>query len=56
MNRFLLILTIGLIAIRPDLKLIASINPAQEAAADAYCLTHGCGDQAPMDSLDFIDA
>lgn len=56
MTRLLLILTVALVTVRPDLGLVATINPAQEAAADAYCQTHGCGDQAPMDSLDFIDA
>ena len=56
MTRLLLIVTIALVAIRPDLGLLATINPAQEAAADSFCQTHGCGDLAPMDSLDFIDA
>lgn len=53
MTRLILIFTIGFIAIIPNHGTIATINPAQEAAADAYCQTHGCGDLAPMD---FIDA
>ena len=52
MTRLLLIFTIGLIVIRPDLGVIASINPAQEAAADTFCQVHGCGDLAPMDDID----
>ena len=56
MSRLLLIVTVALMTFRPDLGIIASVNPAQEAAADAFCLTHGCGDLAPMDSLDSVDA
>lgn len=52
MTRLLLIGTIALMTFRPDLGMIATINPAQDAAADAWCLTHGCGDLAPMDDLD----
>ena len=30
---------------------LATVNPAQEAQADAWCLQHGCGDLPPMDDL-----
>ena len=52
MTRLLLIVTVALVTIRPDLGLMASVNPAQDAAADAWCHAHGCGDLAPMDDLD----
>ena len=52
MTRLLILLTVALTVLRPDLKLIATVNPAADAAADAWCLTHGCGDLEPMDALD----
>lgn len=52
MSRLFLILVVSLIVIRPDLKVIATVNPSQEFASETYCQIHGCGDKEPMDYLD----
>ena len=42
---------VAMVAIRPDFKTVATINPAQEESAEAFCIAHGCGDQPPMDYI-----
>ena len=44
-----LILILALVSYR--LPVFATVNPAQEAQADSWCLQHGCGDLPPMDDL-----
>lgn len=44
-----LILILVLVSYR--LPVFATVTPAQEARADAWCLQHGCWDLPPMDDL-----
>jgi len=44
-----LILILALISYR--MPVFATVDPAADTAADAWCLQHGCGDQPPMDDL-----
>ena len=43
------VLILALVAYR--LPVFATVTPAADAAADAWCQQHGCGDLPPMDDL-----
>jgi len=44
-----LVLILALVSYR--LPVFATVTPATDAAADAWCQQHGCGDLPPMDDL-----
>lgn len=50
-TKAMILFLVAMVAIRPDFKTVATINPAQEEAAEAFCIAHGCGDQPPMDYI-----
>ncbi len=50
-NKAMILFLVAMIAVRPDFGIVATINPAQEAAAESFCNVHGCGDQPPMDDI-----
>jgi hypothetical protein len=50
-TRAMILFLVAMVAIRPDFGTVATINPAQEAAAESFCNVYGCGDQPPMDYI-----
>jgi hypothetical protein len=50
-TKAMILFLVAMVAIRPDFKTVATINPAQEEAAESFCNVYGCGDQPPMDYI-----
>lgn len=50
-TKAMILFLVAMIAVRPDFGMVATINPAQEAAAESFCNVYGCGDQPPMDDI-----